>query len=345
MKASRTKEKKFNRLILITIIAVYLVILAGGIVRSTGSGMGCPDWPKCFGSWIPPTSEAELPANYRQQFAQVRVEKNARLAGYLEFFGFNDLASAIQHESIATPEAQFNKYKTWIEYINRLLGVLVGFLITIMTVSSYKLRTIRQALFYGSIGAFLLVVFQGWIGSVVVSTNLLPGLITFHMALAALLIGVLFYLFEVSSSSKVPALSSKKASRLRTVLIFAMILFSIQIAIGTQVRESIDVIALTFERSNWVENLGGIYYFHRTFSLVLLAMGIYLVVLLNRTGNPLFLRMARLVILLLGAEIVLGMLMAYSGVPAWAQPLHLIIALGLLGLEFWLYLKLIVKQG
>ena len=341
MKAAiRISEERFSRLVVVTIFVVYLVILAGGIVRSTGSGMGCPDWPKCFGSWVPPTSEAQLPADYRESFAIGRMEKNQRLAGYLEAMGFKALAAKLQSEQVAAPEAAFNKYKTWTEYINRLLGVILGLLIIAMTATSFTFRKNHPALFYGSLAALLLVVFQGWIGSVVVSSNLLPGMITFHMVLAALLIFVLVYVFHLAQAQKpLPTMVSKY---IRWFLLVSTGLFLVQIVLGTQVREAVDITAIQLGhsgRGQWIGNLGNSYYFHRSFSLLLLAMTGYLVLHLRGLNEAGIKRMADMLFLLVVTEVLLGIVMAYFGFPSWAQPLHLLGALMILGIQFWLYLR------
>lgn len=345
MKTKPSHKGLYNRLIKITIVAVYLLILAGGIVRSTGSGMGCPDWPHCFGSWVPPLSVAQLPANYQETYAQQRVEKNHRLAAYLDMLGFQTTAQALRAESLAAPESVFNAGKTWTEYINRLMGVMVGFLIIGVLVISRSFRKIDPPIFYGSLVAFLLVVFQGWIGSVVVSTNLLPGVVTFHMALALVMLCLLIYLFHRSRPGTERTLTKGQARPIKALLVLSITALMIQISLGTQVREAIDMIALQFQyllRDRWVEQLGSTFYVHRSFSLLILGLQVYLYLLLKRSGHPEFQFWSLILMALIVAEVLLGTYMVYFAIPQWAQPVHLVCGTLIIGLQFWLYLR--IKQ-
>src|ERR1700760_3982089 len=131
-------QKRFQKINLITIVLLFVLILAGGVVRSSGSGMGCPDWPKCFGRYIPPTNAAELPKDYKQKYLAGRVKKNERFAKTLDVFGFSDLAVRLrQDKSILIPE-EFNAAQTWTEYVNRLIGVVLGFLLIAAAIYSFS---------------------------------------------------------------------------------------------------------------------------------------------------------------------------------------------------------------
>ena len=344
-----------NKLSIVTLVAVYLLILVGGIVRSTGSGMGCPDWPKCFGSWIPPTKESQLPSLYQQVYVQQRAEKNERFARYLGAVGFTNLAREIQHDSSILVPEEFNATKTWIEYLNRLLGAVVGALIFATFIASLKFLKKDRIVTLVAFITLITVGIQGWIGSVVVSTNLLPWMITVHMLLALLIVALLTYLVVRVSSA------TTKASEVEFVpdkgrpytiagitIITLLVLTLVQIVMGTQVRESVNEVSIALgeaQRDQWIAGLDWVFYVHRSYSLVVLAGHLYLLYFLykNFRERRNLMRWAKVLCVVIITEIVTGAIMGYFAIPRFAQPLHLIFATLAFGLQF--YLLLLMAQS
>ncbi|MEM9297150.1 MAG: COX15/CtaA family protein [Bacteroidota bacterium] len=336
------KIRLFRRISLITLIAVYLLILVGGIVRSTGSGMGCPDWPKCFGSWIPPTSIDQLPDNYKNIYALKRAKKNERFAKYLTAFGYRQTAEAILSDESILQEADFNAVKTWIEYINRLIGAVIGLLILGTTFISFALRKHRFIPVIATL-TFVLVLFQGWIGSIVVSTNLLPWMITVHMFIALFIVALLIWLYaQVSRPFTMIVMNS---GMVRYVLIFCMILTLMQVAMGTQVREAIDRVSVAFgnaSRDLWIESLGIEFIIHRSFSWLILAIHVIVLYLLRESLFKSKLLQGLAVIIMV--SILSGIMMAYGGFPPAMQPIHLLVGTMAFGFQFLLFLQIVSKR-
>ena len=253
--------QSFRRLTVSTLIAVYILILVGGVVRSTGSGMGCPDWPKCFGSWTPPSSREDLPENYKEIYAEYRHKKNVRFAKYLNTFGMEETATALLNDPSVREEGDFNLTKTWIEYVNRIVGVIIGFMIIAVFVASIRYRRTATRITALAFLSLILVIFQGWIGSIVVSTNLTPWTITVHMFLALVLVALLIYLIHLCREPNLPSNSLGF-----WWLVASMALLLVQILLGTQVREALDEVAAVFAREKWIENLEGqAFIIHRSF--------------------------------------------------------------------------------
>lgn len=300
----------FRKIVVCTVVTVYLLILAGGIVRSTGSGMGCPDWPKCFGTWIPPTDVKELPSDYKAIYGK-------KLKG----------------------EVVFNVYKTWTEYVNRLLGVLTGFLIFGTLLLSISFLKTNKPIFWWSFSAFLLVGFQGWLGSKVVSTELSPVMVTLHMLLAIVIVFILLYVFARSYVEIIKVETITNRHKLNTWLLVSMGLMLVQVLIGTQVREAIDVVVQRVGengRNTWIEQLGLSFYIHRSFSIAVLASQLYVFILLRKNSNKqgVVYRFTSLLVILIGIEVFSGVLMAYFGIPPFIQPVHLTLAILMLGIQF-----------
>jgi cytochrome c oxidase assembly protein subunit 15 len=343
---TNTSINSFRRVSTLTVIAVYFLILVGGIVRSTGSGMGCPDWPKCFGSVIPPTNVDQLPENYQEIYLQKRLAKNERFVATLEKLGFEEKANQIANDKSILIEEEFNVTKTWIEYINRLLGVVIGLLIILTVWKSFKLWKVDKWIPIYALVSLVLVLFTGWIGSIVVSTNLLAWMITFHMLLALALVGVLLYINHRSERLQPShGVRADVPAKIQWVLVIGTVLMLIQVILGTQVREQIDQISFALGdllREEWVDRLGVDFLIHRSFSIVLLGVHILYFIWafrysVRRSKVNLWSQVLMVVLLL---EIASGIGMAYFGIPAFLQPIHLLLGSLILGIQFMLILQL-----
>lgn len=340
--------RRFRFVGLLTVVAVYLLILVGGVVRSTGSGMGCPDWPKCFGSWVPPTKISQLPANYKEVYTAQRVAKNQKLARTLQRMGFSQVAGSIFAHPTQYIETDFNPVKTWIEYVNRLLGALIGVFVFLTVVLALPYWRRDRPIFWLALASFLLTGAQGYLGSLVVSTNLLPVMVTIHMALALLIVALLLYAVDRASvrtqpnqssvlRDKEPALARVPGLSLQVWVWAALLLTFWQILLGTQVREEIDVVSAAagyMGRENWVAKLGSVFNLHRTISALVLLLNSYVCYELWQLALPRLSRMAVATLGIIGLEILVGIVLAYFSLPAAAQPIHLTLATVLFGAQF-----------
>jgi cytochrome c oxidase assembly protein subunit 15 len=333
-------SRNFIRFNWVTLILIYLVVIAGSFVRITGSGMGCPDWPKCFGQWVPPTEEASLPANYRDVFLQKRTKKVEKFSKFLTGIGLSETAENIKKDPTIYYEEQFNAIKTWTEYVNRLLGFLAGN--AMLFAFAWMLFYYRKSkLIYLAAINLVIMAFQAWFGSIVVATNLVPWTITVHLFLALVIIGIqlfLIYKFSPFDESNKIVLPTK----MRLVFYLILIITTYQLFLGTQVREYIDELTKQgFGRDSWTDKLGWAFYFHRSFSwLVLILLGV--IAYLNEKKykhQPI-----RWIFFVLSLGLVSGVLLAYADMPGLVQTSHLLFATILFGQLLYLIFKVRIQK-
>jgi cytochrome c oxidase assembly protein subunit 15 len=327
-------SRGFNKLCLSTLVAVFLLIAAGGIVRTTGSGMGCPDWPKCFGQWVPPTSIDQLPADYKESYSALREKKNQKFIKYLKVVGMTNTANQLSSDKSILIESDFNPTKTWIEYLNRLLGVVVGFLILLLVWRSIRFRANKPTIFWISLATLVAVLFQGWFGSIVVSTNLTTWTVTVHMLVALLIVGLLAYLVVASGRNREEIAVPKG---IKPILLTCSALLLTQILFGTQVREGIDKL-VSFPRTTWISSLGFEFILHRSFSWLVIGFHFLLIWRLGKTTGLKALSSALMALILF--SFLTGASMAYFNVPAALQPVHLLLATICFGIQLLLYFQL-----
>tara|TARA_B110000008_G_scaffold13185_1_gene12551 strand:- start:4214 stop:5233 length:1020 start_codon:yes stop_codon:yes gene_type:complete len=330
-------KNRFPTIVKVTLASLYLIFLAGSIVRMTGSGMGCPDWPKCFGYYIPPTSEEQITwqpnTTYKEGIIIIKDEvlyvAEKKVSTSL-IFNETNWKEYTKHEY-----ATFNKYHTWVEYINRLITVLSGFIFLFLLAGSLKFRKENKWIPIISFIAFFFMLVEAFLGKMVVDSNLKPTMITIHMVIGLLIIGLILRLLFIIRKEKVVF---KYHSLFNKLLILSIIFSLIQIAMGTQVRQFIDeqVKLFGFENKEYsLMNPSFKFYFHRSFTIaiILVNFGLFYLNQIHKLGY----KLVKWILVLLFLETITGILMYYAEFPMGTQAVHLLSGALLFGVQFYLW--------
>src|SRR5690554_7721927 len=198
------ENKSFIRWAKISLILVYLVIIAGATVRMTGSGMGCPDWPKCFGYYIPPTDVQELlwEPNREYKKGQVIIKEEKLWVANKNFTSKDVYDATHWNEYTKHDYTVFNPYHTWVEYINRLCGALARLASLILFFHSFSCwKHKKPVVLWAGIVLFLLGS-NAWPGATVLYSVLNPVKITTHMIAALVNVAALLYLMRLAKTEK-----------------------------------------------------------------------------------------------------------------------------------------------
>jgi cytochrome c oxidase assembly protein subunit 15 len=324
--------KTINTLASVSLAMIFLVILAGSIVRMTGSGMGCPDWPKCFGHLIPPTSEEQVlwRADHDYKKGQMIVRDEALWSAASDFTSREEYNAENWTKYEKHDYAIFNATHTWVEYVNRLIGVLSGIPILLFFVLS--LFKLKEDYWLAILGAATLAMlgYEAWLGKLVVDGNLVPNSITKHMFGSMVIVALLVVSMMRSSG----AMKKEVRTSFRVLLMIAIVMLGAQILLGTQVREQIDEIALqTADRTLWIGLLDHTILIHRSSSIAIFLLLTWL--FWRNWRNEYAVHSVGMAFLFVILEITVGASMYYFHLPQWLQPIHLMLSTGTFALLVW----------
>ena len=331
--------RNFHAIAKTSLVLVYLVIIAGAVVRMTGSGMGCPDWPKCFGHIIPPTDESELQWKPDQEYqkGQVIILDETLQVAKKDFVSRDKLDLVNWEPYTKHNYAKFNPWHTWIEFINRLFGALAGLGTLLLAIVSFGYWKKKKKITLLSWLVVFGMGFQAWLGATVVYSVLDPFRITLHMVMALLIVALLLYLVFISKKQR-----KNYTYNAKTVLLLSIVfgLTLVQIVLGTQVRQFVDEqIAEVGETAKnlWLHQPTISFYIHRSFSILVVLFNLYLAYRIYKLN--LGLTKINWVLLILLIEVITGMAMFYWDFPFMSQTIHLVLASLLFGVQFYLVLE------
>jgi cytochrome c oxidase assembly protein subunit 15 len=260
---------KYRKLVWVTLFLTFDLVMFGGFTRLTDSGLGCPDWPGCYGQANP---------------LQAHV--------------------AISAAQTAMPTGPVTASKAWVEMINRYLAMAVGVLIVAQMFIAWRRwrKSVGQASRFSPgipTALFGLVCLQGAFGAWTVTLKLQPIVVTTHLLLGLSLLGVLAWL---AAQQEEPVPLTADAAALRMPALLALALLVLQIALGGWVSTNYATLACTdfpMCQGQWLPQMdfanaytlwrdlgktgGGdflpfaaltaIHFVHRTFAFVVIACG------------------------------------------------------------------------
>jgi heme a synthase len=297
------------------LLSVVALIFMGAIVRATNAGMGCPDWPTCWGKLIPPTSKEQIDVSKLD--LEKYKKKREKMGG-----NPNDI-------TLETVVDQFNAVHTWTEYTNRLLAMPIGFgSLLLVAYTQLRLRKARPFLWIGSIAVLFLVLTNAVMGARVVYSGLSPGVITIHMALAILLLCLLVVLIWSGGEERhrLEFSGNQKLALSVGWVLFALIV--IEGIMGSQVRELTDELkrhSYHAPRSEWTKQLeeSWVYVMHRSFSWLILFGSLWFAWFNFKFTVRKFTWIEICVVGTVFAQMCLGLILSKVGVLALVQVLHI----------------------
>ncbi len=303
----------FRRLAFWSTLGTYIVIFAGGLVRVSGAGLGCPDWPRCFGGWFPPLSVSQIPPEI--------------------------------------DAAHFNFALAWIEYINRLAGMLLGLLIAataVMAIVQYRKVT---RILWPSLLAALFVAFQGWQGGQVVLSELNPLLVSTHLVIALVIVSLLTYVTQQAYFLEEGSKEFRRSypESLGRWIVVLWVLTILQIMIGAGIRGEIETLIESRPLATDHELLamiGGIKFVHVLIgvALAVLTLGIgYRIYSAVKQPEPLVRYTLWWLIILVAVQMSLGTGLIAVALPPLLQLFHVWAASLFVGTILVLYTSVVRK--
>jgi cytochrome c oxidase assembly protein subunit 15 len=194
---------KYRKLVWIVAFLTFDLIVFGGFTRLTDSGLGCPDWPGCYGLANPFLAHEQISA-----------------------------AEALM------PTGPVTVLKAWIEMIHRYLAMGIGVLIiTLMAKAWLQWRRAHERVFAPAMPTLLFgfVCLQGAFGAWTVTMKLQPVIVTIHLLLGMTLLALLVWLGGREDNLLKPPAPSGDAAALRAVRRLALassVVLAVQLALG-----------------------------------------------------------------------------------------------------------------